>query len=266
MSAAPRWPVRWAWLGAIVGLTLATLCFAPASWLAAALAWGTDGKVQIVNTRGSVWRGQGDLLLTGGEGSRTESALPQGLRWRLNPTWSARQPAIALALETPCCATQPMQLTLLPGLKGATLRVGAFNSQWPAVLLVGLGTPWNTLRPEGQLALQSPGLSARIAGGELQLQGSLQVDALDMTSRLAKLRPLGSYRVQINATPEGDSASMQLQTLSGGLQLTGAGQWLSGRLRFRGAAQAAPGRETALENLLNIIGRRDGPRSILAVG
>lgn len=265
MSTA-RWPQRLAWFGAVLGLLIATLCFAPARWLASGLAWASNDKVQIVNTRGSVWRGQGDLLLTGGEGSRTESALPQGLRWRLSPTWAERQPAMALALETPCCAEQPMQITLLPSLKGGSLRIAAFNSHWPAVLLVGLGTPWNTLRPEGQLALQSQGMGVQVAGGRLRLQGTLQVDALDMTSRLATLRPLGSYRVVLRATPEGDSASLLLQTLSGGLQLTGNGQWLGGRLQFQGVAQAAPGRETALENLLNIIGRRDGPRSILAVG
>lgn len=262
----PHWPKRLAWLGAVLGLSMATVFFAPARWLASGLAWASHGKVQIVNTRGSVWHGQGDLLLTGGVGSRTESALPGGLRWRLNPTWAERQPAVALSLETPCCADMPMNITLLPSLKGSTVRIAPFASHWPAVLLVGLGTPWNTLRPEGQLALQSDGLSLQLVDGRLRLQGALQVDALDMTSRLATLRPLGSYRVHIKSTPEGNSASLQLQTLSGGLELTGSGQWLGARLRFQGVAQAAPGRETALENLLNIIGRRDGPRSILAVG
>jgi general secretion pathway protein N len=259
-------PSRLAWTGALLGLLIALIVFAPASWLAAGIAWGSNGKVQLVNTRGTVWRGQGDLLLTGGEGSRTESALPQGLRWRLKPTWSERQPAVALALETPCCATQPMRITLLPGLKKTTLRVAEFSSQWPAVLLAGLGTPWNTLRPEGQLALASKGLTVQRFEGRLKLEGSLQVDALDMTSRLSTLRPLGSYRVLLDATPEGNSALLRLTTLNGGLQLQGNGRWVGARLRFQGFAQAAPGRETALENLLNIIGRRDGPRSILAVG
>lgn len=261
-----KWTSRLAWTGALLGLLIAMVVFAPASWLAGAIAWGTSDKVQLVNTRGTVWRGQGDLLLTGGAGSRAESALPQGLRWRLNPTWSERRPAMALALETPCCAAQPMRITVLPALKATTLRVAAFSSQWPAVLLAGLGTPWNTLRPEGQLALESKGLTVRIIQGRLQLEGGLQVDALDMTSRLSTLRPLGSYRVLLDATPDGDSALLRLTTLDGGLQLQGNGQWVDARLRFQGFAQAAPGRETALENLLNIIGRRDGPRSILAVG
>jgi general secretion pathway protein N len=37
-------------------------------------------------------------------------------------------------------------------------------------------------------------------------------------------------------------------------------------LRFEGEASAAPERAEALANLLNIIGRRDGTRSIIKVG
>ena len=261
-----RWTTRTAWLAAFAGLTMAAVLFAPARWLGAALAWSTHNQVRLVNARGSLWRGQGDLLLTGGEGSRTESALPQGLRWRLNPSWADSRPAIALQLETPCCSPNPMGLQWIPGWKGFTLRVAAFESQWPAVLLTGLGTPWNTLRPEGQLVVQSGGFSVQMLRGQLSLHGGLRVDALDLTSRLSTLRPLGSYRVNLEATPDGNSAQLQLSTLRGGLQLQGNGQWIGGRLRFQGEARAAAGRENALENLLNIIGRRRGPRSILKVG
>lgn len=263
---ATHWTSRMAWLAALLGLALATVLFAPARWLGSALAWGTQDQIRLVNTRGSIWQGQGDLLLTGGQGSRTESALPQGLRWRLNPTWAEGRPALAVRLETPCCSPRPVSLKWIPAWKGYTLRVAAFGSQWPAVLLAGLGTPWNTLRPEGQLAVQSSGLSVQMLSGQLLLQGGLRVDALDMTSRLSTLRPLGSYRVNLEATPDGNSAQLQLTTLRGGLQLQGSGQWIDGRLRFQGEAQAAPGRENALENLLNIIGRRQGQRSILKVG
>jgi general secretion pathway protein N len=263
---ADRWTRRLAWLTALSGLALALGLFAPARWLGTALAWGTHDQVRLVNARGSVWRGQGDLLLTGGQGSRTESALPQGLRWHIRPAWAEGRPALAMKLETPCCATGPVQLKWIPGWRGFTLRVAAFESQWPAVLLAGLGTPWNTLRPEGELVLQSSGLSIQSLAGRWTLQGGLRIDALDLTSRLSTLRPLGSYRVHLEATPNGNSAQLQLSTLRGGLQLQGSGQWIAGRLRFQGQAQAAPGRERALENLLNIIGRRQGPRSILKVG
>jgi general secretion pathway protein N len=38
------------------------------------------------------------------------------------------------------------------------------------------------------------------------------------------------------------------------------------RLHFQGEASASPERETALSNLLNILGRRQGPRSIISFG
>jgi general secretion pathway protein N len=144
--------------------------------------------------------------------------------------------------------------------------VAGFQSQWPTELLSGLGTPWNTLRLEGQLQLQSPGLDLQWAAGRSRVQGALTIEALDMASRLSTLRPLGSYRIALNAAAGSDSATVALQTLRGELQLQGDGQWVGGRLRFRGEASAAPGRETALANLLNIIGRRQGARSLLNIG
>ena len=55
-------------------------------------------------------------------------------------------------------------------------------------------------------------------------------------------------------------------TLSGALRLSAQGQWAATGLRLRGEATAAPGSERALDNLLNIIGRRQGARSVFAIG
>jgi len=77
------------------------------------------------------------------------------------------------------------------------------------------------------------------------------------------LRPMGSYRLELTG---GEVPALALSTLQGPLQLTGSGQWVSQRLRFAGEASAAPDREAALANLLNIIGRRSGARSLITVG
>ena len=74
---------------------------------------------------------------------------------------------------------------------------------------------------------------------------------------------MGSYRITIMG---GGSPTLQLQTLEGALQLSGSGQWVGSRLRFSGVATAVPDREAALSNLLNIIGRRSGARSIITLG
>jgi general secretion pathway protein N len=64
----------------------------------------------------------------------------------------------------------------------------------------------------------------------------------------------------------GTQDTLRLETLEGSLQLSGTGQWVGQRLRFRGEASAAPEREEALANLLNIIGRRSGARSLISIG
>lgn len=255
--------IRWGWLA--TGLVVAMGIFAPARWLALGLDAASGGRVQLVNTRGTVWAGQGDLLLSGGEGSRGRTALPQGVHWTLRPGWHSG-PVVQARLSSPCCAEQPMDVTLRPGLDSVELGFGAFSSRWPAALLVGLGTPWNTLRVDGQLRLQSPGFTVAWHSGRPRLTGQLVIEAHDLATRVSTLRPLGSYRIDMKARPAGDQATLSLTTLSGGLLLQGQGQWVGGRLRFRGDARAATGHETALANLLSIIGRREGTRSVLTFG
>jgi general secretion pathway protein N len=74
---------------------------------------------------------------------------------------------------------------------------------------------------------------------------------------------MGSYRITLQG---GAEPSLQLTTLDGSLHLAGQGQWVAQRLRFNGVATAAPDKVEALSNLLNIVGRRDGARSIITVG
>src|SRR5262249_31713064 len=59
-------PKRWPVAGALLGVLIALVAFAPASWLARALASATNDHLLIVDTRGSVWNGSGVLVLTGG--------------------------------------------------------------------------------------------------------------------------------------------------------------------------------------------------------
>jgi general secretion pathway protein N len=48
--------------------------------------------------------------------------------------------------------------------------------------------------------------------------------------------------------------------------LAGHGQWVGGKLQFNGEASSAMEHQSALSNLLNIIGRRDGARSVIKLG
>ena len=242
-----------------MGLVLAMLVNAPARWLTAVLQQGAQGRVVFEDSRGTVWKGSARLALTGGAGSTDAASLPGRLAWELFPIWGG----VRADLQADCCMQQPWRVSLLPRWTGARVQVADSLSQWPAQWLSGLGTPWNTVQVEGQLILATQGLVMEWTAGRMSLAGRAQLDATQISSRLSTLKPMGSYRITVlgGATP-----NLQLETLEGSLQLSGAGQWVGSKLRFEGVASATPERLDALSNLLNIIGRRDGARAIIKVG
>jgi len=252
-------PWGWAAAGLLLGVMLALVLFAPARWLADRVVRATDGRVLLQDPRGTVWSGSARLVLTGGPGSKDAAALPSRLGWRLRPGWLGAR----AELQTECCTPAPLQLDWRPRWRGASLRVGDGRSSWPAALLSGLGTPWNTLQLDGELDLSTQGLRLDWAEGRMAVAGRAELLAQRVASRVSTLRPLGSYRLVLSG---GAVPSLQLATVEGDLQLTGSGQWVGSRLRFNGQASASPERETALANLLNIIGRRNGARSIITIG
>lgn len=263
-SAIPaRSPWSLALLGALLGLGLALLVWAPARWLAWGVVQASQGQVQWLNPRGTVWQGSAQLLLSGGAGSRQPQALPGRLHWTLSPTWTG----LRLGWRADCCMTEAASVQATLGWNTLQLQASDHTSSWPAALLTGLGAPWNTLQAEGQLQLRTEALQLHWAQGRLQMQGQLELNLQGMSSRLSPVKPMGSYRVALTGTPEGTpTPRLDLSTLQGPLLLSGQGQWVGQRLRFTGEARAAQGHEAAFENLLNILGRRQGARSLLSLG
>lgn len=258
-----RAPWAWAMAGVIAGGALALVCFAPARWLTQALESGSNTRLSFTDVRGSVWNGSANLRLTGGPGSSDASALPGRVGWSLTANVQGLRPGLQVFIQAECCMRTPMAIQIVPGWQSGEIQWTDHASVWPAQWLSGLGTPWNTIRADGPLALQTTGLRLQWSGKTMALQGQAQLDAQDMSSRLSTLRPMGSYRLTLLG---GTSAQLELTTLQGSLMLSGKGQWTDGKLRFTGEALAAPERMDALSNLLNIIGQRQGARSIITVG
>jgi len=103
--------------------------------------------------------------------------------------------------------------------------------------------------------------------GRWRLDGKVDLALEGVSSRLTTLDTLGSYKVTLTGGSGTNSATLlSVTTLDGPLQLTGNGTWGPGGIKFRGEARAASADEAALSNLLNIIGRRDGARSIISIG
>lgn len=270
--------------GVAAGALLTLALQAPAAWLASALAGATGQRLLLADARGTVWNGNAVVVLTGGEGSRDASALPDRLHWRLRP--EPLKLALALRATQACCLNGELRLRVVAGL--GRLRVelpdgagapDALNSampvsralgQWPASWLMGLGTPWNTLKPTGTLQLRSQGLVLERVQGRWRFNGQLELTLATLASRLSTLEVLGTYRLTLGGDAAQGPARLQLSTTEGALQLSGSGQLLgagaASRLRFTGQASAAPGFEAALGNLLNIIGRRQGAFSVISIG
>ncbi|MGZ5217321.1 MAG: type II secretion system protein N [Caldimonas sp.] len=259
--------VRWAIAGLLFGVIAGFVLFAPAAWLAQAVASASGQRLLLADARGTIWSGSAVAVLTGGADSRDASTLPGRLEWTLSP----RLYGVELAARHACCINGTMRVQIRPGLGRVRATLLAPPSgpvgQWPSAWLGGLGTPWNTLQLGGTARIVSPGFSIEQVEGRWRLEGKVNLELEGVSSRLTTLETLGSYRVTLTGGSGTNSATLlSLSTQDGPLQLTGSGTWGPGGVKFRGEARSASVDEAALSNLLNIIGRRDGARSIISIG
>lgn len=263
---------RWGGWGLLVGAVLGLVVFAPAGWLANRVAAATNGHLLMTEARGTVWSGSAVMVLTGGADSREASALPGRMAWDLG----THGLGLELRLRQTCCINGTLAIRVRPGFGRLAIEVvpppaaqGAGTvAQWPAAWLAGIGFPFNTLQLGGTLKLATPGFTLQSAEGRWRMGGQADLLLLGASSRVSTLDPLGSYRLSLVGDATGASPTrIELTTIDGGLQLNGSGQWsATGQVRFRGDARAAAGSEAALNNLLNIIGRRQGASSLISIG
>ncbi len=289
---------RFAIAGAAIGLVTGIVATLPASLLANAVASATGDQFLLAEAEGTVWSGSAITVLTGGQGSHDASVLPTRLEWTLRPRWNG----LSLHLTQDCCLAHGMDLSVrrtldawqvnvigpdergkpaapaAPGRPGgadeAALAGGTPLGQWPMGWLEGRGFPWNTIHPGGVLTLSTHNLSFALKGGHWSTLGSAQVEIRQASSRLTTLDSLGTYRVLIQPDSStqvrpGDGATRALvwiSTIDGALRIKGSGLIGATGLRVRAEASAAPGAEAALDNLLNLIGRRNGALSVISIG
>ena len=149
----------------------------------------------------------------------------------------------------------PLSIALAP--RRIALKAG--QAEFPAALLVVLGTPFNTVRPGGALGMRWTDFEIKDGA----LAGDLQIDWREAQSALSTVAPLGNYRLQI--TGGGDIARVQLDTLRGPLRLQGSGTVKGGRVSFKGLASSDPEMRPSLIGLISVLGRRVGDEAILSL-
>jgi len=238
------------------------LALAPAQWAAAAIARASGGHVELAEASGSIWNGSALLVLAAGQGREdARASLPGPLSWHLSP-WALLHGTVDLSLEHPSILTSALKLQAHAD---GRLQIGAVALSLPAAMLAGLGAPWNTVRPGGIVSLRTDGLELEHG----QLNGSLVMDWDYASSALTPVSPIGHYRLQTSGSYPG--TRVELQTVSGPLELTGSGTiGEGGRLRFEGVARplaaADAATKTQLNGLISLLGRRDGDTAILNLG
>ena len=258
---------RWAWAGVALGLSAALVTQAPAYWLAQVVAQASNQRLLLQDPQGTVWNGSAQWTLN--EGPRNTAiattSLPTRVTWQLAPHMDLTSPRLGVSawVSSACCTPQPVRVDVSPLWQGVRVQVSDHTSQWPAAWLVGLGAPWNTVQPEGVMQLQTTRWVWEQRGDAAHLNGQAELQLRDLATRLSTLRPLGTYRVRVQG---GDTIALTLDTLEGSLQLQGSGQLQNGRVQFNGEATAAPDAQDALSNLLNVLGQRQGNKSILKMG
>jgi general secretion pathway protein N len=227
-------------LACSVAALLAALSALPARWLL--LAAPPDGIVSLADASGTVWNGSAWIAL-GPPGARR--VLPQALQWQ----WHWR--TLEMELRHPWLQG-PLRLS--PGWTGATLSAQSLRA--PAAALSALGSPWNTLAPQGTLELkwQTLPLGGRLPAGPLA-----ELRWRDAATALAPVNPVGSYVLRLQGDGKSGGA-LALSTESGLLDVSGQGSLSPRGATFQGratyAAKADVAERAALDGLLSALGRR----------
>ncbi|QSN61280.1 type II secretion system protein N [Caballeronia sp. M1242] len=227
------------------------LVMMPAAWITPQFAKATGGHVNLADPSGSLWRGSATLMLAASSDGSGATLLPGRIEWT-TAFWPLFTGRVHMTMRQTEAMPDPVFVDATT--RGATLSAGGIAV--PATLLAGLGAPFNTLNFEGTVRLSWT--EFRLLGRNAYGQFVVTLD--DMASRVSRVKPLGSYRVALQA--QGATASIDLSTTRGPLLLTGSGVISQDATTFEGTAKAEPAQRENLAGLLNLLGRHTDPDTV----
>lgn len=249
--ARARGMLGWAAL-ALATVIVTIVAALPAAWVSRMVADRSEGRVLLADADGTLWHGSATLALSAGAGSHTATVLPGRLQWTIG-FW----PLFTGALRATVSHTEAMPAPVAIRVTPAGWQAQTGTLRLPAALLEGVGAPFNTLRPDGAMRLDWSALEGRFradGGRPAGVYGKLTVRIDQVSSAVSRLRPLGSYRADIDLT--GAGGMLRLSTINGPLLLEGSGP-LGKQARFEGTARAEPEAANQLAALLSLLGRRE---------
>ncbi|MBU3619636.1 type II secretion system protein N [Polynucleobacter sp. JS-Fieb-80-E5] len=237
----------------------------PISWVSGSLASQTGCRVMLQQPIGTIWQGSAALAFS--EPNATEGGCrdPMSVTERFH--WSTSCKLLSMTCNTELQFAAFEQAQLISWSLSKT-QIAANEIKLPANVLEGLGNPWSTLRPRGELGarwtdINLVGLMANLpvfGAGNTPSSGVIRIIISNLTSPISPVKPLGGYEISANIADTG--MNWTLSTTSGPLLLKGQGE-LSNKvgskgMQFSGEASASPESQESLIGLLSLLGKKEG--------
>lgn len=259
------------WFALILACLVVIVRQMPVSWIGGSLASQTACRVMLQQPIGTIW--QGSAALGFSEPNATEGGCrdPMSVTERFHWTTSCKLLSLSCHTEIQFAALEQSQ-QIQWGL--AKTQMTANQIKLPANILEGLGNPWRTLRPRGELGarwtdiqlggFEGLGSMKGILGAvNSPSSGVIRIIISNLTSPISPVRPLGAYEISANIADTG--MNWTLSTTSGPLLLRGQGEFSnkgsnSGDkgMHFSGEASASPESQESLIGLLSLLGKKEG--------
>ncbi|MCR4347281.1 MAG: type II secretion system protein N [Sulfuricaulis sp.] len=218
----------------------------PASWFAWGLNRYTQGAVRLDPIAGSLWGGNGRLVIY--YPTTTPHDFGQA-EWGINPLWLLTG-RVQLSLQT---SNQDRQIKTTIGIARNSFTLKDTDIALPASFVAQLYAPLSLISPQGKVRISAEGLTL----SPDRVEGTATLEWLNAGSSLSNVQPLGDYRLDITGAEM--NANLKLTTLRGDLEFTGQGQWQpqTGQVQITGSATPRA-RADELDSLLKMIGTDQG--------
>lgn len=218
----------------------------PASWFAWGLNRYTQGTVRLDPTAGSLWSGNGRLVVYYPPTKPHDFGKTE---WSVNPFWLLAG-RVQLSLQAD---HQDKQIKTTLGIARNSFVLSDTEAEFSASFAAQLYSPLSLISPQGKVRISAEGLTL----APDRMEGAATLEWLNAGSNLSSVQPLGDYRLEITGAEK--NANLKLATLRGDLEFTGQGQWQpqTGQVQINGSALPRA-RAGELESLLNMIGPDQG--------
>ncbi|MCR4300172.1 MAG: type II secretion system protein N [Sulfuricaulis sp.] len=218
----------------------------PASWVAWGLNRYTQGTVRLDPISGSLWGGNGRLVMY--YPPTTPHDFGQA-KWHINPLWLLTG-RVKLSLQT---NHQDKKIKTTVEWANEYFILHDTEADFHAPFIAQIYTPLALINPQGKVSL----ITSELKMTPEKLEGIAVLEWSNAGSSLSSVQPLGDYRLDITGADK--TANLKLTTLRGDLEFTGQGQWQlrTGQLTISGVALPRA-RVDELESLLRMIGKDEG--------